>query len=107
MGWVTQMYVRKARDGPKATRKIKSVIASVAKQSSAAAALDCFATLAMTAICVAINESLLSQCSQQDQPTPAKAGVHGAARQLHPAWIPAFAGMTAEYSSPQPEPHRR
>ena len=31
--------------------------------------------------------------------TPAKAGVHGAARQLHPAWIPAFAGVTAEYLS--------
>ena len=29
--------------------------------------------------------------------TPAKAGVHGAIRHLHPARIPAFAGMTAEY----------
>jgi hypothetical protein len=28
--------------------------------------------------------------------TPAKAGVHGPARQLHQAWIPAFAGMTAK-----------
>jgi hypothetical protein len=27
--------------------------------------------------------------------TPAKAGVHSAARQLHQAWIPAFAGMAA------------
>ena len=29
---------------------------------------------------------------------PAKAGIHGAARQLPPAWIPAFAGMTGEYA---------
>ena len=29
--------------------------------------------------------------------TPAKAGVHGAARQLHQAWVPAFAGMAVEY----------
>ena len=27
---------------------------------------------------------------------PAKAGIHGAARQLHQAWIPAFAGMAGE-----------
>jgi hypothetical protein len=26
--------------------------------------------------------------------TPAKAGVHGSARELLPTWIPAFAGMT-------------
>jgi hypothetical protein len=38
----------------------------------------------------------LGQYFQQHPLTPAKAGVHGAARQLHQAWIPAFAGMTAK-----------